>query len=217
VLWPPNHAFHTISIEGVVDPDGGDVDITITGVTSDEPVDAEGDGTTCPDAVIRGDGTVDLRAERSGKGNGRVYTIEFTATDDTGESCNGTVFVCVPHDQRKKNGGCIRDEVQYDVTDCGTTRRTVAEPLTSSVLARVANGQITILFETVNAVPVEVEIFDLRGRLVRHLAAQDFQAGAHEVRWDGRDAQGREAASGIYLVRVVVGGEPRTAKTVWMR
>ena len=41
------------------------------------------DGNTAPDAVIQ-DGAVSVRAERSGKGNGRVYQISFNADDGKG-------------------------------------------------------------------------------------------------------------------------------------
>ena len=51
----------------------------ITKVTSNQPVNGTGDGDTSPDARIEGS-TVLLRAERRGQGNGRVYSICFTAT-----------------------------------------------------------------------------------------------------------------------------------------
>ena len=41
-----------------------------------------------------------LRAERAGASNGRVYAVHFTATDDQGGSCNGTVKVAVPHSKK---------------------------------------------------------------------------------------------------------------------
>jgi len=37
-----------------------------------------------------------LRAERASTGNGRVYVVHFTATDEHGAGCNGTVKVGVP-------------------------------------------------------------------------------------------------------------------------
>ena len=44
-------------------------------------------------------------------------------------------------------------------------------------------------------------VYDLQGRLVRELAAGDpLPAGTHRIKWDGRDRQGRNAASGVYLV-----------------
>lgn len=63
-LWPPNHRLVAVAIDG------------------------SGDGTTCSDAVVV-NGSVQVRAERSGKDNGHVYHIAFTATDGHGGSCNG--------------------------------------------------------------------------------------------------------------------------------
>ena len=70
-------------------------------VSSNEPVNGTGDGDTAPDWVITGNLTVDLRAERSGTGSGRVYTITVRCTDASGNSSTKTVTVTVPHDRRK--------------------------------------------------------------------------------------------------------------------
>jgi hypothetical protein len=213
-LWPPNHKFQKVSIRGVTDPDGGDVHSTITGVTSDEPVNGNGDGNTCPDAKIKSNGRVELRAERSGDGNGRVYAIHFTATDETDDSCDGVVFVCVP--PNKSSESCVRDETQYDVTRC-TAAKAGEESPGLPLVARAEGDQIAILITTEESGPVDLAIFDLRGRLVRRLAARDFPAGEHTLHWDGRDTNGREVANGLYFVRVVMSGEAHTSKTVWMR
>ncbi len=98
-LWPPNHKGVNVSITGVSDPDGDTVTTTITDVTQDEPLKGLGSGDTCPDAFGVGTSTVQLRAERDGTADGRVYHLSFTATDAAGNSCTGVVTVCVPHDQ----------------------------------------------------------------------------------------------------------------------
>ena len=95
-LWSPNHQFVPIVVTGVTDPEGKAVTITVTGVTQDEPVNGKGDGNTSPDAVIQA-GSASVRAERSGKGNGRVYQLAFTADDGEGGVCTGAVTVAVPH------------------------------------------------------------------------------------------------------------------------
>ena len=41
-----------------------------------------------------------LRAERAGTGNGRVYVVQFTASDGQGGNCSGTVKVAVPHSKK---------------------------------------------------------------------------------------------------------------------
>ena len=78
-LWPPDKQFHAITVMGVTDPDGDPVTITITGIRQDEPV---GRGNLSPDGQGVGTSTAEVRSERSGKGDGRVYHIYFTATDD---------------------------------------------------------------------------------------------------------------------------------------
>jgi len=114
-LWPPNHKFVPVAIGGVVDPDGDPVLITITGVAQDEPVDAEGDGSTCADATGIGTDGVALRSERSGQGDGRVYHVAFRADDPHGGACLGEVDVCVRHDNGH-GGGCGDQGPLFDST-----------------------------------------------------------------------------------------------------
>jgi hypothetical protein len=70
-------------------------------VTQDEALNGTGDGDTAPDAArVAGKANqVQLRAERSGNGDGRVYRVSFTVTDGKGGSCSGTVHIGVPHDK----------------------------------------------------------------------------------------------------------------------
>jgi hypothetical protein len=99
-LWPPNHKMVPVTI-GVSASDNCDPapSCMIISVLSDEPENGKGDGNTSPDWEITGYLTVDLRAERSGSGNGRVYTIELECTDASNSSSVDTVEVYVPHDQ----------------------------------------------------------------------------------------------------------------------
>ncbi len=117
VLWPPNHKIVGVSILGVTDPDGDPVTVQINQILQDEPTNGTGDGDTCPDGQGIGAAVAGLRAERSGNGNGRVYTILFTATDGRGGSCPGRVQVCVPHDQGK-GSSCVDDGPSFDSTKC---------------------------------------------------------------------------------------------------
>lgn len=99
-LWPPNHRLERITLSGATDPDGDAVTITITGVKQDEPVDGTGDGHTAPDAAATSaSNRVQVRAERSGNRDGRVYVISYTATDSDGNACTGSETVAVPHSQ----------------------------------------------------------------------------------------------------------------------
>ncbi|MFP3915375.1 MAG: ExeM/NucH family extracellular endonuclease [Actinomycetota bacterium] len=97
VLWPPNHQYQTVNatVEATdnFDPDPS---VELVSVTSNEPDNGEGDGNTVDDIVIVDDTTFQLRAERSGLGDGRVYTVTYEAEDDCGNTTQGTATVTVP-------------------------------------------------------------------------------------------------------------------------
>lgn len=99
-LWPPNHKFHDVRLTGATDPDGDAITYEILTVTQDEPVNEKGDGNTSPDARRTSSAdTIQVRAERSGGGDGRVYRIVYVVQDVHGRTCSGTAMVSVPHDQ----------------------------------------------------------------------------------------------------------------------
>lgn len=49
---------------------------------------------------------------------------------------------------------------------------------------------------------VNLEIVDVRGRLIRQLAAEELTEGTYEYRWDGRTTNGDRVASGVYFARL---------------
>ena len=118
-LWPPNHKFVPITIGCVTDAEHDPITITITAITSDEPTatiaGAGGAVTHVPDATGIGTKTANLRAERSGTGDGRVYEITFTASDGK-DTSTGRVRVKVPHDQSNKSCPAVDNGQIYDAT-----------------------------------------------------------------------------------------------------
>jgi flagellar hook assembly protein FlgD len=60
---------------------------------------------------------------------------------------------------------------------------------------------------------VRAEVYDVNGRIVRTLLANvPFTAGEHAVTWDGREASGKRARAGMYLLYVRAGSEVKTAR-----
>ncbi|MBI2887108.1 MAG: hypothetical protein HYY02_07855 [Chloroflexi bacterium] len=103
VLWPPNHKLAPVSVNVQATDASGIASVVLVAVTSNEPDDGLGDGDTANDIQGWAVGTSDtsgmLRAERSGSGNGRVYRLFYTATDNAGNSASCSATVSVPHDR----------------------------------------------------------------------------------------------------------------------
>ncbi len=109
VLWPPNHKLVPIVTQVNATDNCGNVTTALSMITTNEgdetnTFDPEfdtilGDGHTLDDIQIDGEGNISLRAERSGTGSGRVYTITYEATDEAGNTVSASTTVTVPHDQ----------------------------------------------------------------------------------------------------------------------
>ena len=126
VMWPPNHKYQDVILTAV--DESGDQVTLMSSATHDEYLadfvptnesseeeqrnnEEVGAGNTVNDAspFVATDTsdesapgvaetTHQLRSERSGRGNGRTYTIDFGASSSDGGQCDGTYTVAVPHD-----------------------------------------------------------------------------------------------------------------------
>jgi hypothetical protein len=102
-LWPPNHKFHSIAVEdcvSVVDGCEQNLHAEFVWASSDEPVDDRGDGHFAPDIVFDSCHRVQVRAERQGPKNGRVYKLGVRVVDRAGHAVESQCSVIVDHDQR---------------------------------------------------------------------------------------------------------------------
>lgn len=102
VLLPANHKYVEVNVSiNVSDNYDHDVEWHLVSVVSNEPDNGEGDGDTVDDIVVLDETTFLLRAERSGLGDGRIYTATYEATDSCGNTTTETVIITVPHDNGK--------------------------------------------------------------------------------------------------------------------
>ena len=120
-LWPPNHKFVPEPVTATDSDPSSQVSLTITPTLTDAAGGDGGaqhnpdwqlsDGSQGDSFTSSGTGSttsaLQLRAERSGKGEGRTYTINWNATFDNGsKSCSSTdegqtpFTITVPHDMR---------------------------------------------------------------------------------------------------------------------
>jgi hypothetical protein len=94
------------------------------------------------------------------------------------------------------SGKMVRGSDEIEVKPGGS-------PLSASVSPNPLNPAGVLSYTTARAGRVVVEMFDLRGRLVRTLVDEAaLAAGTHETRIDGRGARGESLASGVYFYRI---------------
>lgn len=98
VIWPPNHKMVPVTLNAVATDNVGVTSLKIVSATSNEPDNGLGDGDMPNDIQVTGDLTLNLRAERSGKGKGRIYTVTVEARDAAGNAATKSLTVSVPKD-----------------------------------------------------------------------------------------------------------------------
>ena len=70
------------------------------------------------------------------------------------------------------------------------------------------NASTTIAFDVSGTVPVRLVVYDVLGRRVRTLYSGELlTAGHYRTSWNGRDDEGRQAASGVYLYQLIAGAD----------
>jgi hypothetical protein len=98
-LWPPNHKMVDVTVNYGGVTDNCSAASCVLTVSSNEAVNGSGDGNTSPDWQVVDAHHVQLRAERAGNGNDRIYTLTLTCTDAVGNRTVRTATVLVPHNQ----------------------------------------------------------------------------------------------------------------------
>ncbi|HEX6789936.1 MAG TPA: FlgD immunoglobulin-like domain containing protein [Candidatus Krumholzibacteria bacterium] len=203
-LWPPNHKLVTVCATVAASDNGGEPSWSLVSITSSESDNGRGDGHTKQDIQNAEFGTpdrcFDLRAERAGNGDGRVYEIVYGASDPSGNATYDTVYVRVPHDMSDLAGDA----------HSGATALTSAHP-------NPFNPQTTLEYTLSSSERVQIDIYDARGALVRRLVDGVVPAGMHSVVWTGTDQSGRTVGSGIYFVRMTAGAHAETRKIVMLK
>ncbi|MEJ8817783.1 Ig-like domain-containing protein [Lacibacter sp. H407] len=179
-LWPPNHKMKAVTVTTVSTDNCGTPDCKIISVSSNEPQEGTGDDDVAGDWQITSNNTVNLRAERSGSGNGRIYTITVECKDASGNPTQSTTNVIVAHNITAPMSGSsykIGSTVSFagtfwDVPGNKHTARWVID--NSTVTGRVTaepsglkNGTVTgsYKFSTAGVYKLKMEIIDQNGNV----------------------------------------------------
>lgn len=162
-----------------------------------------------------------LRGTSSGGPYDTIGTTSSTMYDDFTALFGVTYFYAVR--ARYTIGGRVVDAINSPEASIalGVAGGPAAGPAVATRLAGVRPNPLRdraeIMFSVRNAGPVRLDIYNVAGQRVRNLADRDFAAGAHQVRWNGDDDQGRRLSAGIYLVRMAAAGFTATQRMVLVR
>jgi hypothetical protein len=189
VLWPANHKMRNVAVTySSTDNCPGTVTCVLS-VTSNEVMNGSGDGNTGPDWEIVNNHSVKLRAERSGAGTGRVYTITMRCTDQAGNTGVATTAVMVPHDMSAKSSA---------------NGRIGEGTLAASVYNNPTRNYFTISVEPgTRPENVSVRLFDMAGRMVEatNSSSQIIRVGS-------------KLGAGVYMAEIRRGNEVSLMKLI---
>ena len=201
-LWPPNHKMNNVAVNyTATDNCPGPVSCSLW-VTSNEPANGNGDGNTAPDWVVTDDHHVQLRAERAGNGNGRLYTITTTCHDQHGNTSHSTTTVTVQHDA----GNAANREMTG--INAAINAETAVAGLSVKILGNPARNYFTLKIQTNNSDKISMRLFDMYGRM---LESKNNLAGSQLL------LVGSTLKAGFYTVELTQGKQKTQLKLVKMR
>ncbi len=136
---------------------------------------------------------------------GEIYKVGITDT-----SGNVTLYASPATTGTMSVVAWARDYVSYqgsiDVTGVGIEE---GDPVfinnLDSVYPSPAMCSVTIPFSLAATGAARIDIYDITGRIVNTLAAEEMSAGNHSLNWNLRDANGSVIPSGVYHVRISTG------------
>lgn len=133
-------------------------------------------------------------------GNGRGNDVWLTTVVPQDGYCGLVVWRCPPIAMAYE--GHYRIWIEPGLTDVGPGIPRPDVTALASVHPNPFNPRTTAAFDLARPGRTRIAVYDLKGALIRVLLDEDLPAGRHEAAWDGRLADGREAASGVYLLRL---------------
>ncbi|MEZ5358935.1 MAG: FlgD immunoglobulin-like domain containing protein [Candidatus Zixiibacteriota bacterium] len=117
-------------------------------------------------------------------------------------STSGYHTIIVSDDRASETGSyfLVVHRLPTDVDDDGDARPT--DFALAQNYPNPFNPSTSIEYTLARSLFVEIDVYNVIGERVTNLVSRTMSAGSHTVIWDGRDANGEEAASGIYYYTI---------------
>lgn len=90
----------------------------------------------------------------------------------------------------------------------------ITRMLNTAIFPNPFRSETQIRFITEQTGEVQIDIFDINGRLIKSLAKGYFESGSQKITWDGTDQQGNMVKSGHYFCRVLTSEFLETHKLI---
>jgi hypothetical protein len=204
-LWPPNHKMVPIhfDFENNCSENVTVVFYYIYNITSNEPDNGLGDGDVANDWQIDMYGqNLLLRAERSGKGKGRVYSFNVWGYDESTNWFDQIVTVSVPHDKGKEVIVTTKPNPNHKSSISDLSIENV--PFVSNVWPNPSTNSFNLEVKSTSNEKVVLTVFDINGRLLSNLNANSNQTTPF----------GKDLKAGTYLALIRQGNNSNTIKVV---
>jgi subtilase family serine protease len=124
-------------------------------------------------------------------------------------------------------GEPVREAIEYTVTEEDLKRRRASLTLTVTATPRVTtlyqnfpnpfNPVTTVRYEIAEAGDVTLNIYNVRGQLIKTLVNESRRPGFYEVQWRGNNNRGESVASGVYFYKLTAPGFNRSKKMVFLK
>lgn len=92
-----------------------------------------------------------------------------------------------------------------------------ALPHLESCVPNPFNPSTTIAYVLPQAARARITVYDLRGRRIRLLLDSDMPVGKHSLNWDGKNADGKDLASGVYILLLEAAGKRHSRKVTLIK
>jgi len=194
-LWPPNHRMVPVHLNYSTSDNCKGIITNEIYVYSNEPDNGLGDGDLATDWMITDDHNILLRAERSGKGTGRVYYIYIVSHDNSYNYNYQMVTVSVPHDFKdlKAADGTIEIGNQSE-----------AKSFKVNAWPNPSNQNFKIQVESTSNETIDVFVTDVIGRQISRFQSTNLTTVSF----------GDDLKPGIYFIKVMQGDHLETIKAV---
>jgi hypothetical protein len=186
---------HDVTVSYTATDNCSGVVTTSLSVTSNEDANGKGDGNTSSDWEIKNEHEVKLRAERSGNGTGRIYTITITATDAAGNSSSRPVNVYVS-DNNSSNLVSVTGK---------KGKKATAEALRVTVSPNPSTAYFVLNIQSSSVEPIQLKVSDAVGRVIENKAGLSASSSLRT---------GHNFQPGIYYAELIQGNRRVLVKLV---